>query len=121
MTEKETINAYVSEGRTILTNRGLAHAGAKLSWRDMPAKTNDAKKASFKKLIEKDFLEKVPTSGEIRAAAAAGQLAFETEDDSSPEEEAPEEEAPEGKSSEKFSEEVKQDFLRKSGAKRKRK
>ena len=111
--------AYVVHGHSVVTSKGIAHEGAKLTWTNMEGINNDAKKRVFKKFIDRGFLERIPTPGEIDAADAAGQLGFVTDADhlvEAPEEEAPEEEAPE----EEAPEEGVKKTGRKSGAQRRR-
>ncbi|MCP4677086.1 MAG: hypothetical protein GY854_16540 [Deltaproteobacteria bacterium] len=114
MTEKYE-PAYVSDGRSVTTKRGIGHAGAKLSFRDLSAKNEQAQKMLFTKLLKEGYLEPEKTQADKFAESMSGQIGFgegigdEAPGDEVPEDEAPGDELPAGES-----------LKRKSGAKRKK-
>ena len=68
--------AFVADGRSVTTLRGIAHAGAKLSWRDLDGKNEQAKKVLFTKLLNDGFLEPAVTQADKFNESMSGQIGF---------------------------------------------
>ena len=87
-------SAFVADGRSVTTLKGIAHAGAKIKWSDLDGKTEQTKKALFTKLLKDGFLEPGKSQADKFREDLAGQMGF---GDEPPEGKPPGDEAPKKK------------------------